>query len=985
MSERSSARKTRFERNSAAGMSYPRRLIEVDLPIRTISAHARREKSIRHGHLSTLHLWWARRPLGACRAVALAALLPDPVDERCPEGFCATAITVLEELRDRVGGPPEKLRDPHVLRRVLLQFLADFANWDLATSEPHLIAARKLVSSAHVTLGGHGAAPLVIDPFAGGGAIPMECLRVGASVYASDLNPVAVLLNTAVLQTLPKHGAALIEHVRAAGAWVAEAAEAQLRELYPRSKGGEPVAYLWARTIVCEGPACGFRVPLLKSGWVAKRGGRLVAVKLSPIKKKRSFEFELEMPRRANESRPGTINNGNVLCPNCGFTTKKDRVRAQLRDRHGGVDDAELYCVVIASVGGEGRTFRLPTEHERSAPAKALELLDKRTRDVPSEPIPQERVWKNNPIRVHLYGITRWSGLFAPRQRLLMATYCKLVRESSERLLKETGDRSLADAVAVILALAVSRLADISNAHCQWSSTATQVAHLFGRQAISMTWDFAEAAPFTPRVAGNLLTTLGSMCEVLEREVHLSGDATVAQHSATRHPLPDDMAQVLFTDPPYYDAVPYATLADFFYVWLRRAVPDSLKDMFSSPLIDKTDECVVDEAKGKDRTYFETTMTASLAEARRVVAPNGIGVIVFAHKSTAGWEAQLKAMIDAGWVVTGSWPIDTERAVRRRAHNSAALASSVHLICRPRETDDGQVRSDDVGDWRAILEELPRRIRNWLPRLSSEGVVGADAIFACLGPALEIFSQHSRVQKVSGDIVELPEYLEHIWAAVSREALATIFEGAETAGMDADARLTAMWLWTLVGGVAAANEDEDATEDESDEEEDDDGKQGVIASGFVLEYDAARKIAQGLGARLEELEHVVEVKGEKARLLSVSERAKHLFGKGEAAPSVKKRKQMTLLDEEEVQPEHSGGKVSTPKAGTTTLDRVHQAMLLFGLGRGEALKRFVVEEGVGKQPQFWKLAQSLSALYPAGSDEKRWVDGVLARKKGLGF
>lgn len=981
MSERASRGETSVVPTGATGMSYPRRLIEVDLPIRIISAHARREKSIRHGHLSTLHLWWARRPLGACRAVALAALLPDPADERCPEAFRTTAIAVLEALRDRVGGSPEKLRDRHVLRRALLQFLAAFANWDLATSEPHLLAARSLVSSAHATLGGHGAAPLVIDPFAGGGAIPMECLRVGASVYASDLNPVAVLLNTAVLQTLPKHGAALIEHVRSAGAWVAETAQSRLGDLYPHSKGGDPVAYLWARTIACEGPACGFRVPLLKSCWIAKRGGRLVAIKLLPIKKKRCFEFELESPRRANEAHPGTINNGNVLCPHCGFTTKKDRVRAQLRDRHGGVDDAVLYAVAIASIGGEGRTFRLPTDQERDAPARALTMLGARAGDVPSEPIPHERVWKNNPIRVHLYGIARWSGLFAPRQRLLMATYCKLAREASERVLKQTHDKSLADAVGVILALAVSRLADISNAHCQWSSTATQVAHLFGRQAISMTWDFAEAAPFTPRVAGNLLTTLGSMCEVLEREAHLSGDATVAQHSATRHPLPDDMAQVLFTDPPYYDAVPYATLADFFYVWLRRAVPDSLKEIFAAPLIDKTDECVVDDAKGKDQKYFEASMTAALTEARRVVAPDGIGVIVFAHKSTAGWEAQLKAMIDAGWVVTGSWPIDTERAVRRRAHNSAALASSVHLVCRPRETVDGRLRGDDVGDWRAMLEELPRRIQEWLPRLANEGVVGADAIFACLGPALEIFSRYSRVQKVSGDVVELPEYLEHVWAAVSREALAMIFDGPETVGMDADARLTAMWLWTLVGGTA--DERDEAAEDETDEDEEDgdDGKTASAASGYVLEYDTARKIAQGLGARLEELEGVVEVKGDKARLLAVSERARHLLGKPTSSNTTNERKQLTLLEETEP----SRGKGVTPKAGATALDRVHQAMLLFGLARGDALKRFVVDEGVGKQTEFWKLAQSLSALYPAGSAEKRWVDGVLARKKGLGF
>jgi hypothetical protein len=283
-------------------------------------------------------------------------------------------------------------------------------------------------------------------------------------------------------------------------------------------------------------------------------------------------------------------------------------------------------------------------------------------------------------------------------------------------------------------------------------------------------------------------------------------------------------------------------------------------------------------------------------------------------------------------------------------------------------------------------------MHEWLPRLAEEGVVGADAIFACLGPALEVYSRYSRVEKVSGEQVPLREYLEHVWAAVSREALTMIFEGAETAGLEADARVTAIWLWTLAAALPPADgQPESQASDVVDVEDEDEGSgpSKAGASTFALEFDAARKIAQGLGARLEELDHLVEVESDKARLLPVAERMKHLFGKAEGAPTAKKaakRKQMTLFAELEQAAEAQGwGEVGAPKAGTTTLDRVHQAMLLFGAGRGEALKRFLVEEGVGKQTQFWKLAQSLSALYPSGSDEKRWVDGVLARKKGLGF
>jgi putative DNA methylase len=371
--------------------------------------------------------------------------------------------------------------------------------------------------------------------------------------------------------------------------------------------------------------------------------------------------------------------------------------------------------------------------------------------------------------------------------------------------------------------------------------------------------------------------------------------------------------------------------------------------------------------------------------------PSGLGVWVFANKETPAWEAMLSALVDAGWIVTASWPIDTESGNRLRAKDSAALASSVHLVCRPRETSGGSVRVDDVGSWRAVLSELPARIHDWLPRLSHEGVVGADAIFACLGPALEIFSRYSRVEKASGETVGLREYLEHVWAAVSREALSMMFEGADAGGLEEDARLSAIWLWTHSVGTKGegGSEEEGDTEDIRPDDDQDDKGSTSNAPGAMLEFDAARKIAQGIGARLEALTHVVEVKGSKARLLPVAERSSYLFGKAEGVPTAKKtakKKQMTLFSELESAAEAQGwGEVGGPKAGTTTLDRVHQAMLLFGSGRGEAMKRFLVEEGVGKQAQFWTLAQSLSALYPKGSDEKRWVDGVLARKKGLGF
>ena len=308
----------------------------------------------------------------------------------------------------------------------------------------------------------------------------------------------------------------------------------------------------------------------------------------------------------------------------------------------------------------------------------------------------------------------------------------------------------------------------------------------------------------------------------------------------------------------------------------------------------------------------------------------------------------------------------------------------MHLIVRPRENQDGSLRLDDVGDWRNVLQELPKRIHEWMPRLSKEGVVGADAIFACLGPALEIYSKYSRVEKANGEKVELREYLEKVWGAVAKEALDMIFQGAHTEGFEEDARLTAMWLWTLSAGSNGSTEDDDGSIDGAD-------SSGVIkTAGFSLEFDAARKIAQGLGAHLENLSSVIEIDGDQARLISVGERVKDLFGKNSmtASPRKKKKKenQMTLFEELNKVEEH-GWSLGDEKSavGKTILDRLHQAMILFGAGRADAMRRFLVDEGIGKDERFWRLAQAFSALYPSNTDEKRWVDGVLARKKSLGF
>lgn len=997
---------------------YPKRLIEVDLPIKRISAHARREKSIRHGHISTLHIWWARRPLAACRAVICAALWPNPApgkdDVPCPPTFIKVAKREMlawttherqellsEESRPRFESArrnPKKFDDPMELRGALLDFIADFANWDNSTVPEYLATSRALTQAAHEALGGvPGTKPLVVDPFAGGGSIPLEALRVGADAFASDLNPIPVLLNKVVLQYIPKYGQRLADDIRKWGDWIKQEAEKELAEFYPKDEDGlTPIAYLWARTIKCEGLGCGVEIPLLRSLWLAKTGADSIALQIIPAKKNRTVQVRIKERARQSDVGEGTVRRSSATCPCCSFTTPADHVREQFKKRQGGSADARLLAVRYDDPKTGKRGYRLATARDERAASNAAKALKQKIADsksklslLPDEELPYLRSIFN----IKLLGVDTWGMLFSPRQALSLVVFADKIARL-ESVLPKTLSSSERLALKTCLALVLDRLADFNSSLCVLNSVGGRgVVHTFGRQALGIVWDFMETNPFN-EVGANWDAGLDAF-EMYTASSCIQSVGNVSKCGAAEHPLPDDCAAVFATDPPYYDAVPYADLSDFFYVWLKRTIGGDYSELFSSAVTQKDGEIVQLAERNvkyrfKTREYFESLMRKAMSEGRRVLHPLGVGVVVFAHKTTAGWETQLQAMVDAGWVITASWPIDTERPGRLRALDSAVLASSIHLVCRPRENADGSLRTDDVGDWRDVLAELPKRIHDWMPRLAEEGVVGADAIFACLGPALEVFSQYARVEKPGGETVALKEYLVHVWAAIAKEALTLIFSGADATGFEEDSRLTAMWLWTLSTGGQETEDSGQESEDADDEEEG--GKKGKKAGGYVLEYDAARKIAQGLGAHLEDLTHTIEVMGEKARLLPVAERRRYLFGKDEAeAPKRRKKKDDQLelkgieREVEEAAEEGSWGEKTAPKAGNTVLDRVHQAMILFADGRGEAMKRFLVEEGIGNDNRFWKLAQAFSALYPPKSDEKRWVDGVLARKKGLGF
>jgi putative DNA methylase len=554
--------------------ALPKRLIEVDLPIRKISEHARREKSIRHGHISTLHIWWARRPLAACRAVTLAALLPDPADPNCPPAFRREAAKQLEALRNRFGGAPRDWDKPEELRDALLDFIGDFANWDASRRSEYVQASRALTESAHRALGGvHADRPLVLDPFAGGGAIPVEALRCGADVFASDLNPIPILLNTVVLDFVPRFGLRLADAIREQGAALKRKADEELSAFYPRdSDGSSPLAYIWARTVRCEGPDCGCVIPLLRSMWLSKKGKKSVALKLNVDRASRTVAFEvLEGPRvESKEADRGTIARGAASCPVCGFTMKVDRVRAQLRERHGGAADARLVAVVVAKAGVQGRRYRVPTTRDleaiERAAAAAARLRQERawegTRLIPDESTEHYHSFVN---RGPIYGMKTWEDYFTPRQQLSLGTMVRMIQAVGST----ESDPEFGKAVRTCVALALSRQVDATSSLCRWHTTGEKHTATFGRQALPMVWDFSEVNVLSD-ATGSFNGAIEWVAKVVEENAVLpAGRAQVQLASATRHPLPDDSVDAVITDPPYYYSVQYADLADFFYVWLR--------------------------------------------------------------------------------------------------------------------------------------------------------------------------------------------------------------------------------------------------------------------------------------------------------------------------------------------------------------------------------------------------------------------------------
>lgn len=965
-----------------------KRLAEVDFPLAAVNncciEENNRKTRVDSGHLSLLHSWWARRPLASCRSLLLTLLLPDPCDPSCPAEFKTAAREALQRHK-RIGSKDTDLQ------KALLVFVSDIANWDIVRVADYVKTARDLIKAAH------GAGPHVLDPFSGGGSIPLEAQRLGCEVTASDLNPVAWLLLKIALEWCGRKGPALADLFDEWAEWTLKEAEKRLGEYYPEdAQRRKPLAYLWSRTVQCEAAGCGVTIPLVRNLWLSTAKGRKKAIRFHYAKGAIQPTIEVFAPGSDKKVERGTVAGNNATCPKCHMVTPRERVQAQLRDKRGGADNAMLLAVVRGNASGRGKDYDIPNRQDKEAFSKAVAKSKSVQIKMPSAPPEGDTGFRPRP-----YGITNWVDVLAPRQLFSRWVLHEVIEDALKEAAKKISDNDLLDALAACLYAAYSDNGQYHTSLCVWLSEGVTSIFIQG-SGVPMRADFVEGNPLSQNCdgLGYSIRSVQSALRSLSAVRYQPSSPLLA--NVLDAVLPEESVDVVFTDPPYANQIPYAHLSDFFYGWLRLGLRNRLPQAFTAPETEKARELTenrsVINGGVHDREWYESRMYEAFAQLKRVIREDGVASVVFAHKDTDRWEALVSALVNAGWRTTGSWPIATERRQRMRGQGYAALETSVHLVCRPRPDDAA------VGDWGEILRELPKRVGDWMERLQSEGIRGADLVFACIGPALEVFSRYKKIETADGREVKLSEYLVKVWEVVGRSALEQVLGTAEArarngaAGvLEEDARLTALFLWTL-----QATGQENRSGDEAEEEPTDDSEGNSAAKkkkkGCTLVFDVVRRFAQPLGVDLPKWEgRIIDTDKGVVRLLPVTERAEQLFGKegaesvayqlerdpaaalqqslfpdidGAIVPHIRGRHQGRISVSSSVEPELSTGREAT------TLDRVHAAMLLQAGGQSNGLRALIKAEQ-DRGTDFLRLANALSALYPSGSEEKRLLDAML--------
>lgn len=995
-------------------MIQPKKLIEVAMPIKEISAECVRDDRVQHGHLSSLHKWWARRPLPVCRAVVFASLVPDPLDTNCPQAF-KDAVEILLGKENNPGDPYAPYADipwtsvydpmEDNLRNRLQLFIGKFTDdmqqhllgkakkteakkmltnsslikWDSKNDEIIIGKARKLIWVAHnskennkisakeliADFDKHYKAikeaeselyelenrhiktdkvcilesqleaakeaflnkmPKVFDPFAGGGAIPLEAARLGCRSYGNDINPVAHIIQKGSLEFPQKYGKPMnysteefinqygedefknvpnedkiFNNGKVVGVnmpnrlafdvefyikSILKETDKVIGDLYPKDINGErPITYYWSKTGQCSNPICKADIPLLRGFYLANTSSKKIYLK--PIIEGKDIKFEINHGVYDKEIE-GWISRGNLKCPCCGSITdvkllKEQNIKNGLKEK--------LLAVIID--GKKGKDYRLPTEEE-------LQIL----KSLPEVDRPREKMQRNSAGGdTFSWGITEWGQLFSDRQLIALSTIVKIINELKVKILNE--EIEYKKAIFTYLAIWTNRMASRLTKFGLIDLGGEKVVDLFGRQAIPMVFDYPEVNVFR----------LEQVSWIVKYIISESDNFNVSNvnnaSSGDKSQFNNKFLTAVITDPPYYDAMAYADLSDFFYIWLKRTLADIYPINFATPQTPKTEECTAlkhhhQGSKDLAKKHFENKLLEIFDAIEHQTAD--IVSIMFAHQSTEAWTTLCNSILGARMNITGSWAIDTEKKGGLK-QDKAFLSSSVTVSCVPTQTEG-------YGDYKEVKKAIETTVAREVDELYRLGFRGADLLTACFGQAVSEFGKYKKVEKADGSEVTVAELLE-----MARESAFN----ALLKGFDGD-EFTKFYIgWLQLNGFSESDFD-----------------------------DAAKFVKVGLSIDVQELftDHILIKNGNRQTL-------------GNCADRIKANKNIG------------------DKKGSYLIDQVHKAMFLYkGSNRG-ALLKFISEKADAPDSSFWRVVTSLDELLPKDCDDQKLTRGLLSNKDSL--
>lgn len=867
-----------------------RRFIEEHFPVKEVGEYAVREKNATHGHLATMHPWWARLPLAVSRSIIYASLIPAVTDEKD-----------IKSQKD---------------------VIADLAQWKSHLNEELISRARKHILEYNKT------APKILDPFSGGGSMPLEALRLGCETYASDYNPVANLIIRATIEypfELKFHtrrqemesqaDPTLITIIKKYSRWVLAEAKKDLECFFPDDKDGEIYAYLWSRAIPCQNPRCGATIPLIRQFWLANKDNRKIS--LFPIVKEKNVRFKIiddEKIPTDFDPKNGTILGGKATCLVCKYRMNGNKIKELFAEGK----NSEIMNAVIVRSDKSRKLYRVASKNDLKIFEKTKSVLQKKQANFLKkygiDPIPDEETPEGKgkgaerAFSVRLYGMNTYGELFNERQKLVLVTFADKILKVSDKIIKEYPDQS--KHIMLYLAIIFDRLVTKNSNLSRYNVMRETIEQVFSRQALQMIWDYPELNPFT-RVGWENMEKWVVL--VLEHLARMDAKPAIVRHtSATDLPFSDEFFDAVFTDPPYYDNVPYSYLSDFFYVWMKRTIGKQFPDLFSTPLTPKSKE-IVAYSNGPDgyeggKKFFETMLKKSFQEIYRVLKPDGIVVIVYAHKSTEGWETLINSILESGLVVTAAWPIHTQMKSRLRSRKSASLLSAIYMVCR-------KWKKEPIRSYRTVKNDLKSYLDKKLEQLWNEDIRGADFFIASIGSAIEVYGKYEKVLNDKDKKIEVSALLNDTRTIVTNYAIDKAIQGEFSDKISQMTRFYILWRWAH--GEAK------------------------------VPFDDALKLAQGVGI---DIDHewtknngFIRKEQEYVRVLGPDER-----------------------------------NLEKPEDFTELIDILHHSLNLWRNQKSEDVDEYLKQKGYKGNDVLERVAQAISeSLKDTASLEKDWIDGLL--------